>query len=234
MNSYSLNASKYVTVWKGWISVIYSVVLPQPYEGGDLLVSEATTRNLGRCPAVWFNLLRNYCYHSLLRFEWFCAVLRINILENPPTEIRVENDDKIGREPQCTEHNLLTSYPRWRPCFPNIGRIDSGWERGWRKRRDACWSWLLGSENDVGRSHCDWGALCAGQTAGLLDAISGIMLINLVKDSVLQCFCHTCRAPLPLAGKCCRREATWGTGWSLAVPNFVSQQIIGFLEQWQF
>ncbi|CAG2068056.1 unnamed protein product [Timema podura] len=23
------------------------------------------------------------------------------------------------------------------------------------------------------------------------------MLINLVKDSVLQCFCHTCRAPLP-------------------------------------
>lgn len=23
------------------------------------------------------------------------------------------------------------------------------------------------------------------------------MLINLVRDSVLQCFCHTCRAPLP-------------------------------------
>nr|CAD7201329.1 unnamed protein product [Timema douglasi] len=26
---------------------------------------------------------------------------------------------------------------------------------------------------------------------------AAIMLINLVKDSVLQCFCHTCRAPLP-------------------------------------
>ncbi|XP_049814680.1 angiomotin-like 2a isoform X4 [Schistocerca nitens] len=31
------------------------------------------------------------------------------------------------------------------------------------------------------------------------------MLINLVKDSVLQCFCHTCRAPLPAAAH--RRSA---------------------------
>jgi hypothetical protein len=87
-------------------------------------------------------------------------VLCINMLQTPPTEVPVENYDKLGREPQCTERNLLTSYSRWRPCFPNIGRIDSRWERGWRKRRDACWSWLLGSENDVGRSHIVIGVRC--------------------------------------------------------------------------
>lgn len=50
------------------------------------------------------------------------------------------------------------------------------------------------------------GALCAGQTTGLFDK-SVDMLINFVKDSVLQCFCHTCRAPLPPAGEILRREA---------------------------
>lgn len=27
------------------------------------------------------------------------------------------------------------------------------------------------------------------------------MLIGLVRESVMQCFCHTCRAPLPASGK---------------------------------
>jgi hypothetical protein len=49
--------------------------------------------------------------------------------------------------------------------------------------------------------------VCAGQTSGLFDRSVDIMLINFVKDSVLQCFCHTCRAPLPPAGEILRGEA---------------------------
>lgn len=86
-----------------------------------LLVSEATTRNLGRGPAVRFNLLGNYYSHSRLLFEYLAkltlivfklikvdlaVVLCVNMLENPSAEVAVENDDEIGRVPYCTERNL--------------------------------------------------------------------------------------------------------------------------------
>jgi hypothetical protein len=57
-----------------------------------------------------------------------------------------------------------------------------------------------------------------------LDKFSGTMLINLVKDSVLQCFCHSCRAPLPPAGKFCRRVAV-RDGHCQSVLDFVSRGI---------
>lgn len=42
------------------------------------------------------------------------------------------------------------------------------------------------------------------------------MLINLLPDSVLQCFCHTCRAPLPAGIVLCgggNREQTDQSTW---------------------
>lgn len=37
----------------------------------------------------------------------------------------------------------------------------------------------------------------------LIRLIDSVMLITLVRDSVLQCFCHSCRAPvLPVGSKC--------------------------------
>lgn len=47
------------------------------------------------------------------------------------------------------------------------------------------------------------------------------MLINFVKDSVLQCFCHTCRAPLPPAGEILRREAVRDKLTAARGVNFV-------------
>ncbi|XP_021922193.1 angiomotin-like 2a isoform X2 [Zootermopsis nevadensis] len=82
--------------------------------------------------------------------------------------------------------------------LPFIERIDC-----WRGRALENSATPAGpGSDDFGRRHIVTGVRSERvRGSGLLNTFAGIMLINLVKDSVLQCFCHTCRAPLPPAAR---------------------------------